>query len=515
MKLVNTALIAIFLATAGCSADSVPESDKAEAALNDGDIAGAQIHIRNAIKADAANQALVFLNARIALEAGNPELAKSEFRKLLNNPQYAQRAAPLLAKALLMLGQGREALQVLGDGKPTSDLAFAGAVSAHLLQGQSDRANRLLDEGLAAYPKSPDLLVLDGTRALQNGDAAKAQAQAARAVELGPKDVNALLFAGRVAMQQRKFPEAVRRFDAVLALRPQHQTALLGKAAIAYDQGKLAEAESILKDAADQLGGGSRPINFFLAQLAFDAGDTDKANQILQGMSDLKDFPPAGMLAGLVAAKRGQNEQAIALLRRFISTGGEDGRARFVLATTLTKVGETQEAWKVLQPLADAANANAETLRLATQLAGSLSLPSTAAYQARGAALAQGDPLARDMLAADKAIRGGDWAQAEKTYAGLLRAHPTTTNVILLNNAASVLIEQNRAAEAVPLARRALALAPKDPIVLDTLGWALFKSGGSVAEAKALVQQAAQAMPGNPEISDHFFAMANATLAAR
>jgi len=515
MKLVNAALLAIFLATAGCAGDSVPESDKAEAALNKGDIAAAQIHIRNALKAGPANQALVFLNGRIALEAGNPELAKAEFRKLLSDAQYGPRATPMLAKALLMLGQGREALQVLGEGKPSSDQAYAVAVAAHLLQGQSDRANSLLDEGLITYPKSPDLIVLDGTRALQNGKIDQAQAQAARALELAPSDINALLFAGRVAMQQRNFAEAVRRFDAVLALRPKHQTALLGKAAIAYDQGKRAEAEAMLKDAADQLGGGSRAINFFLAQLAYDAGDTDKANQILQSMGELKEFPAAAMLSGLVAAKRGQNELAIAQLRRFLASGGEDGRARFVLAGTLHKIGSTQEAWQVLQPLADAANANNETLRLAALLTGTLKLPAAASYQARGAALAKGDPLAREMLAADQAIRAGDWAKAGTTYAGLLNAHPDTTNVILLNNAASVLIEQGRAAEAVPLARRALALAPKDPIVADTLGWALFKSGGSAEEAKALIQQAVQTMPGNPEIAEHYRAMATTTAAAR
>ena len=515
MKLVNAAHIAIFLAVAGCSVDSVSESDKAEAAFNKGDIAAAQIHIRNAMQGDAPNQAMVFLNARIALEAGNPELAKTEFRKVLNDAQYAKRAAPLLAKALLMLGEGREALQALGDGKPASDLAYAVAVSAYLLQGQSDRANALLDQGMAAFPKSPDLLALDGTRALQSGNRNHAQAQAARAVELAPNNINALLFSGRLAMLERKFPEAMRRFDAVLALRPRHQTALLGKAAIAYDQGKYTEAKSLLQSASDQLGGRSRPINYFLAQLAFDAGETDKANDILQKISDLEDFPAAAMLAGLVAAKRGQNEQAIDLLRRFLSTGGEDGRARFTLASTLQKVGSPKEAWLVLQPLADAANANGATLQLATQLAQSLNLPSSSAYQARAAALVQGDPLAREMLEADKAIRGGDWARAERIYAGLLRTHPSTTNVILLNNAASVLIEQERASEAIPLARRAITLAPKDPIVLDTLGWALFKSGGSLAEAKSLVRQAAKTMPGNQEISEHVLAMANGTADAQ
>ena len=107
MKLVNAVQIAIFFALAGCSVDSVSESDKAEAALNQGDVAAAQIHIRNALQGDATNQAMVFLNARIALEAGNPEMAKTELRKLLDDPQYAPRAAPLLAKALLMLGQGQ------------------------------------------------------------------------------------------------------------------------------------------------------------------------------------------------------------------------------------------------------------------------------------------------------------------------------------------------------------------------------------------------------------------------
>ncbi len=70
----------------------------------------------------------------------------------------------------------------------------------------------------------------------------------------------------------------------------------------------------------------------------------------------------------------------------------------------------------------------------------------------------------------------GQHEQALGVYEQMLKSQPN--NLITLNNAAYLLAEDlNRADEALPLARRAADLAPENPLVLDTLGWSLFKSG--------------------------------------
>lgn len=70
----------------------------------------------------------------------------------------------------------------------------------------------------------------------------------------------------------------------------------------------------------------------------------------------------------------------------------------------------------------------------------------------------------------------GEHDRALAVYQRLLKEQPN--NVITLNNAAYLLAEDmNRADEAIPLAQRAVTLAPDNPFVLDTLGWSLFKAG--------------------------------------
>ena len=79
--------------------------------------------------------------------------------------------------------------------------------------------------------------------------------------------------------------------------------------------------------------------------------------------------------------------------------------------------------------------------------------------------------------------------------------------VVLLNNDAYVKINLGDANGAVALARQAAALAPNDPTVLDTLGWALFKAGGANAEAASVLARAATMQPGNPTIRAHLLAV--------
>jgi len=60
-----------------------------------------------------------------------------------------------------------------------------------------------------------------------------------------------------------------------------------------------------------------------------------------------------------------------------------------------------------------------------------------------------------------------------------------------------------RLPEAVTFIERALKVDPDNPSYLDSLGWALYKQGRG-AEAEAPLRKAAQALPDQSVIQDHF-----------
>src|SRR5262245_5198827 len=78
-----------------------------------------------------------------------------------------------------------------------------------------------------------------------------------------------------------------------------------------------------------------------------------------------------------------------------------------------------------------------------------------------------------------------------------------SANVVVLNNLAfSLATRHNAAGEALPLARRAVGLAPRSGKVLDTLGWVEHLLGDHPVAARVF-EQAVQLEPGQAEIRMH------------
>jgi tetratricopeptide (TPR) repeat protein len=73
------------------------------------------------------------------------------------------------------------------------------------------------------------------------------------------------------------------------------------------------------------------------------------------------------------------------------------------------------------------------------------------------------------LAAGDAALRGEDWARAAQAYRGILEV-TDGRNAMVLNNLAYAESQLGNSAEALRLARRALALAPQNASVLDTPG---------------------------------------------
>lgn len=95
----------------------------------------------------------------------------------------------------------------------------------------------------------------------------------------------------------------------------------------------------------------------------------------------------------------------------------------------------------------------------------------------------------------------GDRTRAIERYRTVIAAAPG--QIAALNNLAFLLAEGvDTVAESIELARRAAALAPQNPQVLDTLAWALHRSGDS-GGARAPIALALRGAPASSEILLH------------
>ncbi len=101
-------------------------------------------------------------------------------------------------------------------------------------------------------------------------------------------------------------------------------------------------------------------------------------------------------------------------------------------------------------------------------------------------------------IRANRAMLAGDWASAIRAYESL-RTRLGDNDATVLNNLAWAYSETGAVERAVPLARRAHALDPDNPVMADTLGWTLFKAGRR-AEGLVLLEQAARGAPSDADI---------------
>jgi uncharacterized protein (TIGR03790 family) len=104
-------------------------------------------------------------------------------------------------------------------------------------------------------------------------------------------------------------------------------------------------------------------------------------------------------------------------------------------------------------------------------------------------------------LLAELSIVSGDPVSAAEQYKRIIAIQPN--NTVALNNLAyDIAVREKKPADAAVMARKALSLAPREPTILDTVGWIEYLMGNTADAAKLLVQ-ASRGAPGNPEIRLH------------
>ncbi|MEN9874283.1 MAG: hypothetical protein RL186_1180, partial [Pseudomonadota bacterium] len=477
------------------------------------------------------------LAGRYAQVTNNPELAAQAWtRAFMRRPDDAQLFARAIA-AQLQVGDMGEALRLaklLPKGNQNEDASLVLAIDA-LAQRRYKEANQILAKTAFEPSRAVFANHLQAYAAL--GQNKPAQAVEATGHVTGTSALDAVTTTSRALILDR----AKRPAEAEILF----QSAIAGRNTLAADivaygdwlvTQKRAEEAKALFVASTRLGGvlgqgfATRVAELDAAKGRAPAKPTLQRTAatglltIAKGLSmEGRGGSPAALLALVHHLDPSYDLAALSLAEQWISEG-RTGPALPLLARIGPNspdfvAARNELAWATFKD--DPANAVAiarETARLAqdNSLALRLLADVLAANRQDGEALPLYTRLIDQGLAQGQTgeelwplyfgrggarERLGQWPEALTDLRAAKAAAPKNPNV--LNYLGYSLADRGQELdEAVAILRMAVRLRPDSGAILDSLGWALLKSGKD-AEAVAVLEAAAQASPELAEVSDH------------
>lgn len=286
-----------------------------------------------------------------------------------------------------------------------------------------------------------------------------------------------------------------------LKKEPESKAGLSALAQVRIQQKRYAEARAIF-DSLAQKDRDNREYQFGMAMLSVQMKDWAKAEALFEELkrADYGDDGIVEFYLAQIAEETGRYELALERLRA-VPEGERGWIAKLRVAAVLGKLGRIDEARRYL---ADLPAVTVQQRVQVRQAEGQL-LRDAGDHKAAYALLVQAldahpdDPdLLYDLAMAAEKLDRLDVAEAK--LARLIELKPTSAHA--LNALGYTLVDRTtRLAEGLALIERALALAPDDPFILDSLGWAQFRMG-KLDEAEKSLRRAMEERP-DPEIAAH------------
>lgn len=370
---VGAVLVVALAALGGCGSATEAETvASVQALLDKREHAAAVIELKNALDRTPDSSRLRLLLGKALLQSGDAAAAQIELRKVQSGQVPEADLAPELARALLASGDAGAVLGQFGDvqlpeGRAAADLKTTLA-TAHAAKGEMAQAR---EAALAARKADsafvPALLLLARLDAAA-GDAGAALRQLDDALAREPAHEQAGLMKGEILLRvQKDAPAALQAFRQVLQARPQSVAA---RVAVVTTLGALNKPDEARAELAQlEKAAPKHPDTLLLqAQFALAVPDPKRARELADAVLALRPEHPRALL--LAAAAEHQLKHwslAEALLLRALKVAPALPTARLLLAQNHLRAGLPDRAVEVLQPMADAPDADAATLELAGQ----------------------------------------------------------------------------------------------------------------------------------------------------
>jgi len=355
------------------------------------------------------------------------------------------------------------------------------------------------------YPNNPEANFAVALAAFNTGlvdfESATAALQAIdRALAQKPDWEQAMLLKVEILGKQ-SLDRAADYLGEILKTAPDSKSANSALVQVRIQQKRYADAAAILQRLSEK-DPGNQEYRFGLAMLAMQTKDWAQAERLLEELNKAG-YGEDGVIESYLAQVAEETGRFDVALERFraVPEGERGWFAKLRVAAMLAKLGRQDEARRYLAELPAVTREQQVQVQQATAQLMRDSNDNQGAYAILTRALVQypDDPdILYDLAMVAEKLDRMDVVEAKLTR--LVELRPT--NAHALNALGYTLVDRTpRVAEGLALIERALALAPDDPFILDSVGWAQFRMG-KLDEAEKYLRQAMEQRP-DPEIAAH------------
>jgi putative PEP-CTERM system TPR-repeat lipoprotein len=403
-------LLALLLG--GCGDRTDRDLDKARALLAGRQGPAAVIQIKSVLQKHPDLGAARLLLGTALLEGGEPVAAEIELRRALELQAPDTQVVPVLARAMLSMGQTEKLIAQFGtltwsDATATAALKTVVA-EAEATEGDLAAARASLALALRALPDHEPALRLQARTTAVDGDLPGALAQVEALLKIHPQSADGWLLKGDLLARQQAEPaQVMAAYRQALAVRADHAAAHGALIALHLSMRDSAAAQAQF-DALQKLLPKHPLTQMFEGQLALLKGDLPRARELFQGL--LRAAPDNLMLlqsAGLVELRLKAPGQAEVLLSKALQLAPGAVAARRLLAECYLAMGQPARVLATLEPLIGRNAPDAQALALAAQAQLMADQPeAAAALFDRAAQLEPDDPKIRTAVALSQLARG-------------------------------------------------------------------------------------------------------------
>jgi len=420
------------------------------------------------------------------------------------NARYPKKVDALKLMAACYLAtaqwdQGKTELEQVLKLEPNEPSATRNLAKVEAIQGNFPRVKALLQPLLKTQPADTEAVLLLAVAETRLGNSAAAIDVLGQASKSKPED---LILRTSFAQAELQANHPARVLDITHGLAEaqyRKQPALLelrGKALLLT--GDRAAAASTF-ETLTKIAPNSSPGYFYYANALASQGDASRARKALEQAIKLNPrYLPARIGEIKMLVQVNQLEQAKKALVKLRQDFGD--RVEVLGIEGWFALG-THDAATAEQKLTAAfkAKPEAEVLLLMTRAQWAQKKQEIAIKTMRDWLTTHPGDVAVALQLAGGYLDVGKEADAANTYEQVIKTNPN--HVLALNNLAW--LKRDKAPkQAMDYAKQAYQLAPKNPLVLDTLGMLTLR-GGDVSGASSLLRDAASRSPADPQIQVH------------
>ena len=376
-----------------------------------------------------------------------------------------------------------------------------------LFSQQSDRHGvlSLVRDVAKPYPKTPEAHYAVASAAFAVGEDDKATAKEARdeidqALELRPEWERAAILKAEI-LERSAMQDAMQWLESFVTAHPDAKSAAGALAQMYVDRKRFADARALMQKLWDREPS-SRDLEFAVATIAISMKDYAEAERLLEDLH-AAGYGDAGVIDLYLAQVAEETRQWDKAIKHYeaVTEGDRAWLARLRIGAMYSKKGEVEKAHRYLAGLtAVTQEQKIQVTQAQAQLyrdAGN----DAEAYSVLTNGLAD-HPDAPDLIydIAMVAERLDKVDEAESRLKRLVDLRPNDAQA--LNALGYTLVDRTpRTDEGLEFIERAHKLAPRDPFILDSLGWAFYRKG-RLDDAERYLQQALDGRP-DAEIAAH------------